>query len=322
MQLAPTPKDTIHREGSARLYRFRRPEGAPAESGAPLLLVPSLINRWYVLDLRRGASLAAAMTEAGIDTFCLDWGVAEDEDRYLTWEAVLSRLARAIRVVRRKTGAKRVTLLGYCMGATVAGIQAALEPGGIAGFINLLGPFDFSRGGLLADLVDARYFDAAAVAEAGNVSAAQMQSGFTLLRPTAPLAKLMGFLDRGADPAFREGFEALEAWASDNVPFPGAAYETYIRELYQQNLLVRGRHRVGGRAVDLKSIRCPVLTVVAEKDAICPPDAAQALNQACGSADERVIRVPGGHVGAVVGAKAATALYPEIAKWHKERTCN
>ena len=322
MQLAPTPKDVVHREGSARLYRFRRPEGAPAEGGVPLLLVPSLINRWYVLDLRKGASLAAALTQAGIDTFCLDWGVSEDEDRYLTWEDVLARLARAIRVVRRRTGAKQVSLLGYCMGATLAGIQAALEPEGLSGLVNLLGPFDFSKGGLLRTLVDESFFDAAVVAEAGNVSASQMQQGFSMLRPTAPLAKFMGFLDRGSDPAFREGFEALEAWAGDNVPFPAAAYVTYIQELYQQNLLVQGKHRVGGREVSLANIRCPVLTIVAEKDSICPPEAAQALNQACGSKDERVIRVPGGHVGAVVGGKAATALYPEIAKWLKERTCN
>ncbi|MHB8878639.1 MAG: alpha/beta fold hydrolase, partial [Myxococcaceae bacterium] len=264
----------------------------------------------------------AALTEAGIDTFCLDWGISGDEDRYLTWEHVLARLARALRVVRRKTGARQVSLLGYCMGATVAGIQAALEPEGLAGFVNLLGPFDFSKAGILGTLVGPRVFDVEAIALAGNVSPEQMQAGFTLLRPTAPLAKWVGFLDRGSDPAFREGFEALEAWASDNVPFPAAAYVTYIKELYQQNLLVQGKHRVGGRAVDLKNLRCPVLTVVAEKDVICPPEAAQALNQTCGSADERVIRVPGGHVGAVVGGKAASVLYPQIAKWLKERTCN
>ena len=83
MDLAPTPKDTLFRDGTAALYRFRRPEGAPAGGGLPLLLVPSMINRWYVLDLRRGASMADALVRAGIDTFCLDWGTPEDEDRYL-----------------------------------------------------------------------------------------------------------------------------------------------------------------------------------------------------------------------------------------------
>src|SRR5262245_37001554 len=135
MQLAPTPKDTLHRDGTAALYRFRRQ--GPAEAGLPLLVVPSMINRWYVIDLRRGASLADALVRAGVDTFCLDWGTPEDEDRYLSWDDVLGRLARAARAVRRITGAPKVGLLGYCMGGTLAAIHAALEPEGVAALVNL-----------------------------------------------------------------------------------------------------------------------------------------------------------------------------------------
>ncbi len=120
-------------------------------------------------------------------------------------------------------------------------------------------------------------------------------------------------------PAAIESFQALEAWAGDNVPFPGAAYATYIGDLYQQNLLVQGRHHVRGRRVDLGDIRCPVLTVVADRDAICPPAAATALNDRSGATDREVISVPGGHVGAVVGGKAAKVLYPALAAWLEKR---
>jgi polyhydroxyalkanoate synthase len=88
-RLTPTPRDELALEGGARLYHF-----APAGRGIPLLLVPSLINRWYVLDLRTGASLVEALVGAGFDVWCLDWGVPEAEDRYLDWEAVLARLVR------------------------------------------------------------------------------------------------------------------------------------------------------------------------------------------------------------------------------------
>jgi polyhydroxyalkanoate synthase len=311
----PTPRDTLHREGTAALYRFRTPDGAPRSPGLPLLLVPSLINRWYVLDLREEASMAGALSRAGIDTFCLDWGVPEDEDRYLTWDAVLARLGRAVRRVRRITGAPKVGLLGYCIGGTLSGIHAALEPDSIAALVNLAGPFDFAEGGFLRDMVDAKWFDAEAIAAAGNVGALQMQSGFVALRPTSQVAKWVTLLDRGADPKVRESFDALEGWASDNIPFPGAAYATYIRELYQQNLLVAGKHHVAGARVDLGRIRCPVLTVVAERDTICPPRAATALNDRCGSVDKEVLTVAGGHVGAVVGGKAPRVLYPALASW-------
>lgn len=321
MTIAPTPRDTIFQDGTASLYRFRPADGAPAPAPGqlPLLLVPSMINRWYVLDLRVGASLAEAMRQHGLEVYCLDWGVARDEDRYLSWELVLERLGRAVRRVRRATGADKVGLMGYCMGATLSSIYTALHPEHVAAFCNLAGPIDFSKGGMLAQMTDPRWFDVDAISDAGNVSPQQMQSGFTTMRPTAQLAKWVTLADRGLDPGFRAGFDALETWANDNIPFPAEAYRTYIRELYQQNLLVQGKHHVGGRRVDLGQITCPVLTVVTDRDTICPPPAATVLNELVGSKDTEVVTVPGGHVGGVVGSRAPKQTYPAIANWFKAR---
>jgi len=314
-QVAPTPRDTLWRDGSASLYRFRRPSSVKPAGALPVLVVPSMINKWYVVDLRSGASLVEALVAGGLDVYCLDWGTARDEDRYLTWDDVLARLGRAVRFTERHAGRKQVGLLGYCMGATLAGIYAALEPKHVAALINLAGPFDFAHGGLLRTMVDPKWFDASAVAAAGNVSPDQMQSGFVALRPSAQMAKWIGYLDRMHEPASRESFGALEEWAGDNIPFPGSAYETYIADLYQNNALVKGEHHVAGRRVDLGSIRCPVLTVAAERDTICPLAAARALNETCGSADKELVVVPGGHVGAVVGSRAPKVLYPAMRDW-------
>ncbi len=315
---APTPKDTIFREGTAQLYRFR-PASGKAPEGLPLLIIPSLINRWYVLDLREKASFAGAMVKAGIDTYCLDWGVPQDEDRYLTWENVLARLGRAVRMVQRSTGAPKVGILGYCMGGTLSTIWTSLNPDRVAALINLAGPIDFSQAGLLGHMVQPQWFDVGAIAGAGNVSPSQMQSGFQAMRPTLAMAKWVGLAAKAGDKEARAAFDAMEEWSNDNVPFPAAAYETYIKELYQGNKLVAGEHHVGGRLADLGNITCPVLTIVAERDTICPPPAAKALNEWCGSKDTKVIAVPGGHVGAVVGSKASSVMYPQTAAWLKEK---
>jgi len=320
--LAPTAKDTVLTDGPASLYRFHRPEGVTPADAPPVLLVPSMINRWYVLDLREGASVARSFVDGGLDTFCLDWGAPRDEDRHFTWPEAVARLDRMIRKVRRITGSKQVSVLGYCMGATLASVHAALEPDLYAGFVNLLGPIDFTHAGHLGLMADERWFDAKAVSEAGNVAPHQMQSAFVLLRPTQQVAKWVTVAEKALDPAFMDGFQALETWANDNVAFPAAAYQTYITELYQKNALLEGSHRVGGRTVDLGNISCPVLTVAAQKDTICPPEAAVALNGKVGAKKKDVLEVPGGHVGAVVGSKAAKALYPALVNWMKERTCN
>lgn len=318
--VASTPRDVIFRDGTAQLYRFRTRPGDPLaqpkrEGTLPILLVPSMINRWYVLDLRPGASVAEALVRAGFDVYCLDWGIPEDEDRYLTWDLLQERLGRAVRRVVRHTGAPQIGVLGYCMGATLTGIYTALHPEYVRTFVNLAGPFDFSEAGLLGTMVDARWFDPSALTAPGNLSPTQMQSGFVALRPSSQIGKWIGLMDKAFDAAARESFDALETWAGDNIPFPASAYVTYITELYQQNLLVQGKHHVRGERVDLAAIRCPVLTVATDRDTICPLPAASALNSGVSSTDKELFVVPGGHVGAVIGSKASKVLYPKLVQW-------
>lgn len=315
----PTPHDVLLQHGTARLLRFRpRPQGTLPNTD-PVLLVPSLINRWYILDLRPQASLARAFVDAGIDTYLLDWGKPNDEDRYLTWDDVMRRLARIVRATLKHAKTPHIGLLGYCLGGTLAGIHAALHPSNIAALINLAGPFDFAQGGRLTEMTHPDIFDAEAIANAGNVAPQQMQSAFVALRPTAHIAKWVTLAMRARDPDFIQAFSALENWANDNIPFPAAAYITYIQELYQHNRLIHGTHAVQGRLVDLANITCPVLTVGASRDTICPLPAALGLNEHCGSKDIEVLSVPGGHVGAVVGSKAASRLYPAMTSWLTQR---
>lgn len=310
-RLAQTPRDELPLEGTARLLHVR----SDATVARPILLVPSLINRWYVLDLRPGASLVEALAGAGFDVWVLDWGIPHAEDRYLDWDTVLQRLGRAVRRVKRATQQASIGVLGYCMGGTLSAIHTAQHPADVAALITLAAPIDFARGGMLRCMVDPRWFDADAIADAGNVAPSQMQAGFTALRPTLELAKWMSSPDLAVEPAARDAFLALETWAADNIPFPGEAYRRYIREMYQGNELVGGTHRANGRAATLASITCPTLVVTASRDAICPPAAATALLDHVASEDTTVLDVPGGHVGAVVGSRAAKEMYPGVIRW-------
>lgn len=319
MQVAPTPRETVLRDGIASLYRFKTPPRASKDGLQPLLLVPSMINRWYILDLKEGGSVVEAMKKAGFDVWCMDWGVAQDEDRFFTWEEALDRLGRMVRRVLRVTGAQKVGLLGYSMGATMAGIYTALHPDKVQALVNLAGPFDFSKGGILSTMTDPAWFHVDALSQVGNISGLQMFGGFTAVRPTGAMARWVTFLDRCADPEFRETFKAIETWNGNPTPFPASVYRTYIEELYQKNLLIQGEHHVRGKRVDLGQIQCPVLSVVTERDTVCPPEAASALNEACGSSDQEVVVVPGGHVDGVVGSRASHVTYPAITGWLSTR---
>lgn len=322
---APTPRDTLYRDGRGSVFRFRRaetPSGErkPVEEGSsshvPVLLVPSMLHQWYILDLCPGGSVAAALSDGTPwDTYCFDWGVPEDEDRYVEWDDIVARLERAVRFVQRSTGAKQVALIGYSMGATLSAIYTSLRPDSVAALVNIAGPIDFSKSGKLGLMVDARWFDAEAMASAGNISALQMQSGFLALRPVDALSRWVKAMDEAHDSAARAASAALEAWASDTIPFPAAAYVTLIQEMYQQNRLVRGEHWVRGERVDLAKITCPHLSVIADRDGVCPPESVASLGEFTSSSIKDTLTVPGGHVGAVTGALAATELYPPLVAW-------
>ena len=119
-QVGVTPSDVVWAENKWRLLRYRpRPEGLSHHT--PLLLVPSLINRHYVLDLMPGKSFAEYMVAQGFDVYCIDWGTPGDEDRYVTFDDIVdTALGRAIRKVASTVPHQKTHVLGYCMGGMLS----------------------------------------------------------------------------------------------------------------------------------------------------------------------------------------------------------
>jgi poly[(R)-3-hydroxyalkanoate] polymerase subunit PhaC len=319
-EVGQTPADAVHRENKWRLLRYRKPPGAP-KFATPIVMVPSLINRHYVLDLLPGKSFVEYLAHRGHDVFMIDWGTPGDEDRYLDFDTVCDTyIGHALHVATRDTGTPRAHLFGYCLGGTLTAIHAAARPERVATLMALAAPIAFSDGGLLSTWTRTRAFDVDALVDGfGNVPWQLMQTSFHLLRPTLALSKSVHLLDRAWDDQFLDGFLALEKWGSDNVSFPGECYRRYIKELYRDDALVKGTLTLSGRPARLESIRCPTLAVTFEHDNIVPGPSAAALVDHVGSADKQRLHLPGGHVGAVVSRKASEGLWPTLSKWWAER---
>lgn len=316
-----TPADEIWRENKWRLLRYRPTVPAAQRWRTPILLVPSLINRYYVLDLAPGRSFVEYLVAAGHDVYIIDWGTPGDEDRFVTFDDVCHRyLGRAVRKVAARGPDGVCHVLGYCLGGTLATIYTAAEPAQVASLVALAAPIDFAHGGLLATWTRSPGFDVGALVDGfGNVPWPLMQASFHLLKPTASLAKLVGLLDRAWDDEFLDGFLATERWGNDNVSFPGACYRRYIEELYRDNALVAGTMRLGGKPARLADIDCPTLAVTFEHDHIVPAASATALLAHVSAPDKAQLHQRGGHVGAVVSRKAATGLWPQLSRWWAAR---
>ncbi len=311
-----TPADVMHAENKWRLLRYR---GAGPRRGAPVLLVPSLINRHYILDLQPGRSFAEWMVGQGHDVWIIDWGTPGPEDRWLTFDDICDRyLGRAVRKVAR-TGGDPVHLLGYCLGGTLAAIHAAARPEHIASLICMAAPIDFHDDGLLSRWTRARHFDVGALVDAfGNVPWPLMQLSFHMLRPTMNLAKAVRLVDRAWDDEFVDSFLATETWGADNVSFPGECYRRYVEELYRANALVAGTFTLSGDPARLDAIDCPVLAVTFEHDHIVPWQGARALLDHVSSSRAEHLHLPGGHIGAVVSRTAARTLWPALSRFWLE----
>jgi polyhydroxyalkanoate synthase len=308
-----TPADVVFTENKWRLLRYRAPASGRRWK-TPVLLVPSLINRHYVLDLLPGKSFVESMVARGHDVFIVDWGTPEDEDRFVTFDDVADRyVGRAIRATCRAAGTEKAHVLGYCLGGTLTAIHAALRPEHVASLTALAAPIAFHDAGLLSTWTRTSSFDLRALVDAmGNVPWQLMQSAFHLLRPTMSLAKAVQLADKAWDDEFLDGFMAIETWGNDNVSFPGACYEKYVAELYRKDALVKGEFSVSGERIDLARITAPTLAITFEHDNIVPWQSAAVLLEKVGAKKKQHIHLAGGHVGAVVSKKAAASLWPQI----------
>ncbi len=287
--------------------------------GKPVLLIPALIGRSYVLDLYAGGSLVEYLCSNGYDVFMLDWGIAGDEDSSLSLQEILmSYIAPAIERIRGEVALESaVSIVGYCMGGTLAVLYAAVA-GLRAGdnLVLLAAPVDFAQGGLLAKWCQKDYLDIdKVVAVFGNVPAHIVEAIFTLLRPTGKLRAALAFSANSSDRSARTAFAAMDRWVNDWVPFPGAAAKEWIKWLYQDNLLIRNALYLGGRLVELHAISAPLLCVAAPGDAIVPAASSRALLGAVSSSDKTYREVSGGHIGMVAGRDARRNLWTPLHEW-------
>ena len=314
-----TPADVVHTENKWRLLRYR-PQHATLRA-TPVLLVPSLINRHYVLDLLPGKSFAEFLVHAGHDVYVIDWGTPGDEDRDLSLDEIFDRyLGRAVRRVARSSPRGALHLLGYCLGGIMTTAYVAARPERIASLTTLAAPVKFDDEGLLASWTRSPTFDVdAVVAGCGNVPWPLMQSAFNMLRPTLNMSKAVHMIDRAWDDEFLDGFLALETWGNDNVAFPGACYLRYIKELYRGDAFAKGTFALSGVPARLESIACPTLVVTFEHDNIVPWKSAKELFDRVSSTDKEWLHLKGGHVGAVVSRAAAKGLWPKLSSWWAER---
>jgi polyhydroxyalkanoate synthase subunit PhaC len=316
--IAQTPKDTVWRRDKAQLWRYRSPDGVAPRYAPPVLIVHSLVSKSYVLDLMPNNSMIRFLLGEGFDVFLLDWGVADPAEAENTLEDYVDDyIPEAIAATLQESGADAVTVIGYCFGGVLTLLLAAGHPElPIRNLITLATPADYSKMGFMSQMFASGRLDPEDVIdETGLVSSSRMDEGFQSLKPTDQLVQQVNLFQNLWNQEFVDGFLAMNQWARDQVPFPGAAFRQTVQILIRDNALLRGVIPFGRGEVRLKDITMPFLNAFAEQDGIVPAAASEPLTDLVGSKDTSELRLQSGHVGFVAGRQAAKVARPQIADW-------
>ncbi|TXL74395.1 alpha/beta fold hydrolase [Vineibacter terrae] len=310
----------IWHEGATCLRDVGAASGVSAAADAvPIVVAPSLINRWQVLDLAPGKSFVRALAAEGFRPLIVDWGTPGPAERDLDAAGCVERLARALDYVVATRG-RPIPVLGYCMGGTLTVALAAIRPQSVSALAALAAPWDFHADrtgqGLLVSVGPALAEMARA---AGELPIDLIQTLFYSLDPWLVVNKFLRFaaMDMTSDAA--RDFVLLEDWLNDGAPLPGQVAHDCLIGWYGDNLTGKGLWMVGGQPVRPRAIATPALVVIPGSDRIVPPLSAAGLVGQDGLPNARRLDLPLGHIGMMVGSSAAKRCWRPVVDWLRDR---
>jgi polyhydroxyalkanoate synthase len=267
--IAATPGSIVYENRLFQLIQYTPTTDKVAAE--PLLYVPPLVNRYYMIDLVPRQSLVKWLVDEGRTVFVISWVNPGPEHRDMgVGDYVLDGIVEAVGQVKSRTG-HAPDLFSFCLGGTLAAIALAwLAAKGRADEVNsatLIGALvDFSdmrdwsafvheaHLGALEDYLEAQ----------GFADSIELQRLFAAMRANDLIWSSVVnhyLLDRPA-PA-----SDLLYWFEDGARIPAAFLKSYNRELLLENRLKEpAGFKVGDVAIDLSAIATPMLVLALKDD--------------------------------------------------------
>lgn len=273
--VALTPGKVVYRNQLVELIQYA-PQTATVYR-EPILIVPSWIMKYYILDLSPHNSLVRYLVEQGHTVFMVSWRNPGANDRNLGMDDYLSMgVFDVLKEVARVSGNVAVHATGYCLGGTLLAIAAAaLGHGKHESMVQLktvtllAALTDFSEPGELGLFIDdseLAFLDAL-MWEKGYLDGTQMASSFQLLNSRDLIWShnmreyMLGIRSEPND---------LMSWNVDTTRMPYRMHSEYLKHLFLHNDLAEGRYCVNCKPVALTDIKVPMFAVGTERDHVSP----------------------------------------------------
>jgi polyhydroxyalkanoate synthase len=304
--LACTPGKVVYRSPLIELIQY-----APATAQVypvPMLMIPPWINKYYVMDMEPDNSLYQHLVEAGFTVYTISWKNPDESILDLEWDDYVEQgVLDALRVVQAITGAKKVNLVGYCLGGIVLQTSLAyLAAIGEDQAANTATFFtthqDFTDAGDIAVFIsepEVRFLEWLMEASGGYLDSRNLAYTFNMLRSNDLLWSYFvnNYLLGKTPDAF-----SLLYWNNDGTRVPGRVHSFLVRELFLENKLKDpGGIQVRGVDIDVGRITTPAYAVTAIKDHIVPWRGAFQVRELMGG-PVRFILTEGGHIAGVINS--------------------
>lgn len=238
----------------------------------PLLIIPPWINKYYIFDLQPHNSFVKWAVNQGHTVFIVSWKNPDYEDAHNTFQDYMEYgPITAFSKVQEASNCNSINLIGHCIGGVLLScVLASMD----CKFVNSLSlfttPLDFSKAHDLLFFTNPKYFAKMEkkIQENGFLDAKTMEMTFNLMRPNDLIWKAFvnNYLLAKEPPAFD-----MLYWNSDSTNIPGEMLKFYIKNMFQDNALMKpGSISLFDTTIDLSNINVPSFVLGAREDHIAP----------------------------------------------------
>ena len=309
--VATTPGKVVFRNRLIELIQY-----APTTDkvhAEPLLIVPSCIMKYYILDLSPHNSMVRYLVDQGHTVFMISWRNPDASDRDLGMDDYLRLgVMDAMAAVKKQTGEPRLHALGYCLGGTFLSIVAAVlgrskgrrgrsqdkAMPDLASVSLLAAQTDFSEPGELGLFIDNDQLQTLRedMAHKGYLSGKKMAGSFQFLNARDLIWSrsthryLLGEEEVGMD---------MMSWNADLTRLPERMHNEYLSSLFLHNALAQGHYRFEGEGLALMDIKAPLLVVGTVRDHVSPWRSVYKIHLTTNT-DTTFILAAGGHNAGIV----------------------